>query len=257
MPEMFWTIYRHRVPGRLEVRREEIVKTIFVADGTVVHAASSERSDRLGAYLYRKGRLSREDLTRTMAERDTSTKRHGQLLVEHGLLSPAELNRAIREQMESIVWSVFSWRAGEVMFSIGSFLDPQRVRIHLPVREAILRGVKTMHDAKSLIGRLGKKSTVLRPSYATEDLIEISLSAEEFELLRMIDGRRSLFEVCTDGPFATAENARLVYAFYVLHLVERSDGKPGLKIRLSSDASSPTSDTTVTADAAPASAAAI
>jgi hypothetical protein len=51
-------------------------------------------------------------------------------------------------------------------------------------------------------------------------LIEISLSKEEFQLLTLIDGKRTLYEVCTTGPFGVSENARLIYAFRVLQLIE-------------------------------------
>ena len=57
--------------------------------------------------------------------------------------------------------------------------------------------------------RLGRKGSIFRPGYSAEALIEISLSKEEFQLLTLIDGKRTLYEVCTTGPFGVSENARL------------------------------------------------
>ena len=235
IPEMFWTIYRHKVPGLIELQHEGIVKQIYVREGTIFHAASTDRSDRLGAYLYRQGQLTRDELTETMRERAATVKRHGQLLIESGLLSPVQLYEAIRGQMEGIVWSVFSWQRGDISFKIGEFLDPLMIRIHLPVRQVIVRGVKKVQDAKPLVSRLGKKTTVFRPSYGTEDLIEIALDLEEYELLRLVDGERSLFDVCTEGPYGVSENARLLYAFYVLHLIERVDTDRSGQVKIKLD----------------------
>ena len=107
------------------------------------------------------------------------------------------------------------------------------IKIHLPMRQAIVRGVKQVPDTKALVGRLGKKSTVFRPTYHTEDLIEVALDAEEYALLRLVDGERPLYEVCTEGPYGVSENARLLYAFHILHLIERlpENGDSGVKIR--------------------------
>ncbi len=221
LSEMFSTIYRHKVPGLIEISRDGNTKRIFINEGNVVHATSTDRADRLGAHLYRHGKLSRKDLVETMSLRDKSGKRHGQLLIEQGLLSPGELYEAIRSQMESIVWSVFSWQEGTVTFKIGEVGEPIMIKIHLPMRQVIVRGIKQVPDTKALVTKLGKKSTVFRPTYCTEDLIEIALNREEYELLRLIDEKRTLYEVCTEGPYSVSENARLLYAFHILHLVER------------------------------------
>ncbi|MEM1204039.1 MAG: DUF4388 domain-containing protein [Acidobacteriota bacterium] len=237
IPEMFWTIYRHKVPGRIQIHRDGIYKRIYITGGSVVHAASTDRSDRLGAHLYRVGKLSREDLAETMRERETSGKRHGQLLIESGLLSPKELNEAIRSQMESIIWSVFSWQQGDLTFEIGEFHEPLTVRIHIPMRHVIAQGIKKVQDAKALVSRLGKKSTVFGPSYVTEDLIEIALDEKEYELLTLVDGKRSLYDICVSGPYSVSENARLLYAYHVLHLIERlsKDESGAIKVRFRGD----------------------
>ena len=238
LAEMFYTIFRHKVPGRIEVSRNGIVKRIYISDGNVVHATSSDRSDRLGAHLYRLGRLTRDQLVETMRRREESGKRHGQILIEDGLIAPDDLYASIRSQMESIVWSVFSWQEGQVSFKIGEFDDPLGIKIHLPIRQVIIHGIKQVPDTKALVTRLGKKNTLFRPKYVTEDLIEIALTADEYKLLCLVDGQRSLYDICTDGPYGVSENARLLYAFHVLHLVERIEEsvRPEsgpIKIRLS------------------------
>ncbi len=241
LSEMLATIYRHKVPGRIEITRDDVVKRIYINEGNVIHASSTDRADRLGAHLYRIGKLSRKQLVETMRHREESGKRHGQLLIEEGLLSPGELYEAIRGQMESIVWSVFSWQRGEVTFRIGEFNDNIMIKIHLPMRQVIVRGIKKVPDTKALVARLGRKSTVFGPSYCTEDLIDVALSKEEYQLLRLVDGQRRLFDICSEGPFGISENARLLYAFRILNLIEkvRDDGAAtgSVMIRYKSDPS--------------------
>lgn len=225
LPEMLHTVDRFQVPGVIEARREDVEKRVFIREGNVVHATSTDRNDSLGAYLQRTGKITAEQFTETMKLREDTNKRYGELLIEHGLVAPVEIYDAIRKQVESVVWSLFYWQEGEVRFRIGSFQPPGGVRIQLPMRQVILQGIKRAPNAKALVARLGKKDTVFEPGFSTEDLIQAGLEADEYRLLKLLDGERSLYEVCTQGPLTAAENAKLVYAFYVLRLIRRREAR--------------------------------
>ena len=224
---MLYTVDRFQVPGVIEAQREDVIKRVFIREGNVVHATSTDRNDSLGAYLQRTGKITAEQFTETMVARSEANKRYGELLIERGLISPAAIYEAIRKQVESIVWSLFYWQEGEARFKIGSFQNPGGVRIQLPMRQVILEGIKRAPNAKALVGRLGKKETVFVPAYTTEDLTQAALNEKEYALVRLLDGTRSLYEVCTKGPLAPSDNAKLVYAFYVLRLIRRQKADDG------------------------------
>ncbi|MEO8503879.1 MAG: DUF4388 domain-containing protein [Acidobacteriota bacterium] len=235
LPEVFFKIHHFAVPGVMEASRQGVEKRIFLRSGNVVHASSSDRGDSLGAFLRRTGRLSQEDFQATMRDRAASEHRYGALLVERGLFSPAEVYDGIRDQIEAILWSLFTWEDGEVAFRISEFPDQEMVRLHLPIRYVIVQGIKRSPSAKALLQRLGNRETVLEPCYRVEDLIEIGLDANEYKLLTMVNGKRSLFDICTNGPLAPPDNAKLIYAFQTLNLIRRSESGGAIKIRLKTD----------------------
>jgi len=234
LPEILYTIERFQVPGVIEASREGAIKRVYIKEGNVVHATSSDREDSLGNWLQRSGALSPEVFAETMAERQRTNKRYGQILIERGILSPAEIYRAIRQQIEAVVWSLFYWNDGGVIFSIGDFREPDAIKIQLPMRQVILQGIKRAPNAKAMVARLGRKETVFEGCYRVEDLIELALDASDYRLLQLVDGRRTLFEICTQGPLSAGENGKVMYAFQVLQLVrctaasaeqaERSEG---------------------------------
>jgi hypothetical protein len=226
LPEILSTIDRFQVPGVIEASREGVVKRVFIKEGNVVHASSTDREDSLGSYLERSGVLTAEVVAATMRERERSNKRYGVLLIERSLLSPGEVYRAIRKQIEAIVWELFSWQDGGVSFSIGDFREPDAVRIQLPMRQVILQGIKRAPNAKTLVARLGRKETVFEPCYREEELIELALDADEYRLLKLVDGTRTLYDVCIQGPHGPADNGKAMYAFQVLQLI-RAAGAPG------------------------------
>ena len=224
LPEILYTIDRFQVAGVIEAEKDGVVKSVHIKDGRVIHAASSDLNDSLGTFLRRRGKLSEDLYSETMRIRGETERRYGEVLVEAGILAPLEVYEAIRQHLEAIVWSLFSWQQGAVLFSIGDFAPPNnRVRIELPMPQVILHGIKRAPNARALVSRLGKRETVFEPYWEHEYLIEAGLDKAEYELLQLVDGQRSLLEVCADGPFSAAENAKLMYGFYVLGLIEDSE----------------------------------
>src|SRR3954467_4938865 len=226
LPEILYTIDRFQVPGVIEASREGEVKQVYIKEGNVVHATSTDRNDSLGAYLQRSGVITPEAYLATMRERERTQKRYGVLLIEAGLLSPAEVYKAIRKQIDAVVWSLFYWHDGSIIFSIGEFREPDSVRIQIPMRQVILQGIKRPPAAKTLGGRLGRKETVFEPCYKTEQLIELALDGDEYKLLSLVDGRRTLYDICTQGPHSAAENAMRLYAFQILQLIRIAGATP-------------------------------
>jgi hypothetical protein len=220
LPEILYTIDRFQVPGVITASREGIVKQVYIREGKVVHATSTDRDDSLGAFLQKSGSLSAEAYLDTMRERERTNKRYGALLVERGALSPLDVYRGIRKQIESIVWSLFYWQDGEVTFSIGDFREEEAVPIQLPMRQVVFQGIKRAPNAKAIVARLGRKETLFEPCYRTEELIETALDAADMQLLSLVNGKRTLYDICTQGPHAPAENGKVLYAFQVLRLVK-------------------------------------
>jgi hypothetical protein len=243
LPEMLALIHRTRVAGVIEASYGEFTKRVWIADGCVVHAASSDLADSLGGYLRRAGKLTDGQFQSAMHRRSQNGgRRLGEILIEQGALAPIHVYEAIREHAEGIVWSLFSWEEGIVTFRMGDLELADMVRIQIPLRQVIVQGIKRAANAKSLVAKMGGREVVLEPAYRFEDLIEVALDAEEYSLLAQVDGKRSLYDLCMHGPLAAADNARLLYAYSVLGLVRRSHvaesaaaSSGGIKIRLKTE----------------------
>jgi len=238
LPEMLAIIDRTRVAGVIEAVSGEFSKKIYLDHGSVVHAASTDLADSLGSYLRRTGKLSEAQFQGAMRKRSEVSRRLGEIVIEQGLLTPAQVYQAIREHVEAILWSLFSWEKGDVSFSIGQPDLTGIVRIQIPLRQVILQGVVRAANARSLVQRMGGRDARFEPVFRYEDLIEVALDGEGWALLSRVDGRQTLYELCTNGPASAAESARLLYAFSVLGLIRRIDEsepparRPGAPIRI-------------------------
>jgi len=157
----------------------------------IAHACYGHNSFFKGNYLFRAWTQSDAIVDYLLFSKQyilECERRYGEVLVEAGILAPVEVYRAIREHIEAIVWSLFSWEDGAVLFSIGDFSSPgNRVRVELPMPQVILQGIKRAPNARALVSRLGKKETVFEPTWDHETLIEGGLEAAD---VKGLDGLR-------------------------------------------------------------------
>src|SRR5690606_12307610 len=109
LPEMLSIIDRTRVAGLIEAVWGDLSKRIYLDNGYVVHAASSDLGESLGSFLRRTDRITEEQFQAAMSQRSQEHRRLGEVLIERGMLTPAQVNQAIREQIEAVLWNLFSW----------------------------------------------------------------------------------------------------------------------------------------------------
>jgi len=236
LPEILFTIHRHKAPGMLECRRPhengDEIKRIFFDQGQVIFASSSNIADSLGDKLLRDGKITREQYDESVRRLKSSGKRQGTILAEMKVLEPKELFISVREQIQEIVWSVFEWDKGTVAFSPGRDKHLEFVKLQIPIPQAVLQGVRRMPDARVLVARLGTRTTILQRTAITTD--EMHPGADELRLLEAVDGRRPLSDLVATPPLTPGENARILYAFFALGLilVRRPTGQIKVQVKV-------------------------
>jgi hypothetical protein len=220
LPELLATIHRHGVPGVLECTRDDSNKCVFFATGDIIFATSSDRDESLGESLLRDGLITEDQLRLSSDElRRNPGRRHGTVLVQMGFLEPHELGSAVRKQVQAIVWSLFSWTDGSVTFRVGNFKSDEVYKIKIPTARAIFEGCRRLPDPKLTTARLGGRNGVLQPVRRPPHLDGLELDDDERELIELVDGSRTLYELCEAGPLNPGINARILYAALVLRLV--------------------------------------
>lgn len=233
LPEILATIHRHGVPGVLECTSGDTAKSVYFATGDIIFATSNDRSESLGESLLREGLITEDQLRLSSDElRRTPGRRHGTVLVQMGFLEPHELGAAVRNQVQAIVWSLFGWTEGTVTFRVGTFREDEVYKIKIPTPRAILEGCRFLADPKEVTARLGGRSAVLRPVARPAHLTTLELRDDERRLLSLVDGTRTLYELCDAGPLNPGINARVLYGLLALRLVGPNESSGALRIRV-------------------------
>jgi hypothetical protein len=74
---------------------------------------------------------------------------------------------------------------------------------------------------------------ILQPVERPEHHASLEFDDDEQRLLDLVDGTRSLFELCEQGPMSPGANARVLYAFLCLKMIgpDRSSGAIRIQVR--------------------------
>jgi len=106
LPDLLVKIHRYKAPGRIECRRGDMIKRIYLAHSSIILAKTNQIAESLGDRFLTAGRITREQYHDSLRRVRESGKRHGVTLVEMDLLTPDELFTAVREQIEAIIMSL-------------------------------------------------------------------------------------------------------------------------------------------------------
>jgi len=235
LPEILATVNRYGVPGVLELVHDERTKRVYLLDGDIIFATSSDRAESLGNFLVGTGVISEDELRTSSAELVKNPGvRHGEILVRMGLIEEKDLGSAVRNQAQAILWSLFNWDEGTVSFMVGRAKDDEVFKIKIPTARAIIAGCRRIVDPTTITARMGGRGAILKRLPRPPHLDNFRLEPDERELLELVNGKRTLYELCESGAASPGANVRVLYAMSELQLVSvdpASSGKILIQVR--------------------------
>lgn len=197
--------------GQLTAIDGAVRKTLYFARGEVRLASSNVDEDRLGAILYRYGRLDAHELEHALS-RGTHEQRVGQVLVERGLIDAHELYQFVLKQVEEIFHSMLMMRRGGFYFyrTDEEALPPSQLQ--LSTRQLLFDSVRRMDEMSYFRQKLPGPEVVLArrdPPPAGK------LDARAAKVLTLIDGERSLGDLARESHLGEFEATKV--CFQLLH----------------------------------------
>ncbi len=217
--DVFQLLDLSRKTGVLRVTSElrHNAGTISFEDGTIIYAEIRSNPHPLGALLLRTGKITEADIERAhdMQQRMGDKRRLGEILVAIGALSPRELQRQVRFQIEEVVFEVMSWREGYFSFHEGPLTDvPTEATVRIPTEALLMEGARRIDEwarIEKRIPHLGIIPTLapLPDSGGTGG--ELDLLPPEWEMLAMVDGRRDVRAIAAELGRSDFEVAKTLF----------------------------------------------
>jgi hypothetical protein len=206
--------------GVLALTQGEVAKGLYFVDGSIAFAASTVEEDRLGACLFRAGKITESQFRAAMRESESSGRPLGHALVDMGFLAPEGLAAGVTMQVERIVLSVLRWTTGVLRREPMDRPLPADLALDLNTHRLLLLGTRLFPDAERLERALGPASRRLR---------RVSPLPFDYEEVPPSPAERAVLALCTRSvalsdlmalPHPRPQLARAVYALLVGGLVE-------------------------------------
>jgi hypothetical protein len=183
-------------------------KALYLKDGRVVFASSNLPNDRLGEILLREGKITVEEYEASI-KAITKGKRQGKVLVEMGALSPKDLWEGVQFQVKEIVYTVFQWDEGQFHFEESTLPEKERITVDLDIQDLVLAGLRRVDAGGRLQSRYPETDAVLER--ATPE-VPSPLEPYETHVLKLVDGERSVLDICRESEIGDNETLKVLYA---------------------------------------------
>ncbi|HKO55410.1 MAG TPA: DUF4388 domain-containing protein [Thermoanaerobaculia bacterium] len=219
LPEVLTFLQTTRKSGRLAIECEGRTAQVFLDTGSVVFAASNQEELRLSAILMRKKRIAREQHNRIDALMREEGGRFGQLAVQQGVMTDAELHDFLKVQVSEILYDAFLWSGGSFSFHDDLQLPAHAVTISVDLSNLVMEGARRIEEWEQCTRLLPDKQVVFRiVAKPAED--KITLTVDEWRILFLINGRRTLEELTQDSEDEPLQVYRVVYGLLANKLIE-------------------------------------
>jgi len=182
-------------------------KAIYFQQGEVVFATSTFPEDDLGEVLFSLGKVDRETLEQAR-QFATSRTTVGKILVEKKAVSPKDLWTALRNQVEDIVYNLFTYEVGSYSFLVKPLDKEQIIRLSMGTQNLIMEGLRRSDERGMFMRVIGSLANrIVLSGEIPEDL-----STAERSMVAAISGHETLVrDVLRTAGFGEFDGLRLLF----------------------------------------------
>ena len=215
--DVFQLLDLSRKTGTLRVTSDERDNEgiVYFDAGRVIHASIRSAPQPLGTLLLRSGKLTDADLehARAVQRERLDAPRLGEILVEIGAITPRELERQVRQQIEAVVFELMSWREGFFSFEERGVGDaPAEVTIRISTESLLMEGARRIDEWSRIADKVPGVDVipVLAPVDDNHPTL-LDLLPNEWSVLALIDGASDLRSIAGALGQSDFDVAKIMY----------------------------------------------
>lgn len=202
LAEIFQLVAAGRKSGTLGIQRDDSIVMIYFDKGEIIYGYGPRQTFHLGQLLKERGKLTAKQLdeaVQTQARTD-NTRRLGEILISKQFIDRADLQSVVQEQVSELLFSLLSWQCGSFKFYENQFPTDEEITVRLSVENVILEGLRRLDEENMIADTLPNLDTVyvLSASQGGRNRA-VTLEANEWNTMALIDGHRTLNQICEAG----------------------------------------------------------
>ncbi len=150
LEELLQWLSQSKKSGTLEIVNGKVEKKIFFKDGLILSSASNRREEYLGHFLVSHGLITDAQLQRAVELQETTRMLLGMILVNNGAIAEKDLARMLRLKAEESIYDIFAWTEGDFRFLDDILPDSAMVPMRMDVTGIVMEGVQRLDEWKRI-----------------------------------------------------------------------------------------------------------
>ena len=228
LPGLLNLIYIRKDPSAvLDIIKEPIKKRFFFRNGMPVAASSNILNEVLGRLLMQEGVISQQQYETSLEVVLKEKKRHGEVLIGMGLLTPEALDEFLALQLKRRLFRLFDWDEGSYRY-IKTDLPTGVPSRHFHPASLILEGISlgfypVAKIRSGLSGWLDKKALL---SLEGNDyrLDDFRLNLQEKRFAESVDGLKTLSEALDNSDLLRHRAESIALSLAMTGLIRDENG---------------------------------
>jgi hypothetical protein len=142
LAELLQWITLGRKTGSLAFIQNKVKNYIYFRDGGIVSSRSNEPTKQLGHFLLFQGKISEEQLRQGLELQQRHHQHLGKILVQQGFISQQEVEKALVDRTQEVIYDIFLWEDGYFHFASSGYNLEDLILINLDINSILFEGVR-------------------------------------------------------------------------------------------------------------------
>ncbi len=226
LAEVLLLLGQQEQQGTMLVTRGLANVEVHFKDGMVQQAVAKGIPEEflLGRFLLEQEVTSRAELDRLLALARERDQLLGETLVQESVLSEEDLQAAIRQQTQELVYELLRWKSGRFAFYPASQLSPlaATAALELSVDSILMEGFRRVDEWHLIEREIDNFDIVfLRNEDAVSRMGRGRLTREELSILELVNGKNAVKEIVRSSRMGSFEVSQILYRLLSIKLIRK------------------------------------
>ncbi|MDF1544665.1 MAG: DUF4388 domain-containing protein [bacterium] len=229
LPEILQLIAAGRKSGTLGIQRDDSIVMVYFSGGEIVYSYGPRQTYHLGQLLKDSNAITADQLDEAvqLQANEQNSKRLGEILIERKYIDRADLQSAVRKQVEQLLYSLLAWDSGTFKFYENQFPTEEEITVRISVENVILEGLRRMDELNMARETLTDPDATFAMASAQEGRSrDVKMDSDEWNVLALVDGRKSVRQICTSSPLGSDKAMTILAKLKLAGLITKSDPRP-------------------------------
>jgi len=223
LSSIFQLLAGDKKTGILTIANKDRIVRVYIKNGNIVYAVGSRKEVRLGYLLRAKGIISADELQKALALAKQRNERLGRIMVEKSYISVETLKKFIHQRVRDILYDLFLWKGGDFEYVDQEIDLDEEFLTELNHMEVILEGTRRVDEWEILRKNIPNTEMVFKINKNVEEKKDtVNLTANEWRIISLVDGKRTVQEIVTDSGHDEFVVYRMINSLISSGLIEKS-----------------------------------